>query len=67
MRKDNFEVALKVGRPVARQAKESGKPHVASECPLAGTHILQGIEKQGGQPPAKAPHPIELFARAYGV
>jgi glycerol-3-phosphate dehydrogenase subunit C len=67
VRKDNFEVALKVGRPVARQAKESGKPHVASECPLAGAHILQGIEKQGGQAPDKAPHPIELFARAYGV
>jgi glycerol-3-phosphate dehydrogenase subunit C len=67
VRKDNFEVALRVGRPVARQAKESGKPHVASECPLAGAHILQGIERQGGQVPDKAPHPIELFARAYGV
>ena len=67
VRKENFEVALKVGRPVARQAKDSGKAHVASECPLAGVHILQGIEKQGGSPPATAPHPIELFARAYGV
>jgi glycerol-3-phosphate dehydrogenase subunit C len=67
VRKENFEVALKVGRPVARQAKDSGKAHIASECPLAGAHILQGIDKQGGTPPAAAPHPIELFARAYGV
>ncbi len=67
VRKENFEVALKVGRPVARQAKDSGKAHVASECPLAGAHILQGMERQGGTPPATAPHPIELFARAYGV
>jgi glycerol-3-phosphate dehydrogenase subunit C len=67
VRKDNFEVAIKIGRPVARQAKESAKRHVASECPLAGAHILQGIERQGGTPPPSAPHPIELLARAYGV
>jgi glycerol-3-phosphate dehydrogenase subunit C len=67
VRKENFETALKIGRPVARQAKESGKPHIASECPLAAVHILQGIEKLGGEVPAEAPHPIELFARAYGV
>jgi glycerol-3-phosphate dehydrogenase subunit C len=72
VRKENFEVALKIGRPVARQAKDSGKRTVSSECPLAGVHILQGIEKLGaglpdGGPPATAPHPIEIFARAYGA
>jgi glycerol-3-phosphate dehydrogenase subunit C len=65
--KDNFEVALKVGKPVARQAKESAKRQIASECPLAATHILQGIERQGGSPPPHAPHPIEILARAYGA
>jgi glycerol-3-phosphate dehydrogenase subunit C len=67
VRKENFEVALKIGRPVARQAKDSGKREIASECPLAGAHILQGIEKQGGSPPPRAPHPIEILARAYGA
>jgi glycerol-3-phosphate dehydrogenase subunit C len=65
--KENFEVALKVGRPVARQAKDAGKRQIASECPLAATHILQGIERQGGTPPPAAPHPIEILARAYGA
>jgi len=68
--KENFDVALKVGRPVARQAAESGKAFIASECPLAATHILQGVErlKDGEARPAEsARHPIELFARAYGV
>jgi glycerol-3-phosphate dehydrogenase subunit C len=64
--KENFEVALKVGKPVARQAKDSGKRQIASECPLAGAHILQGIKRQGGSPPPSAPHPIEILARAYG-
>lgn len=68
--KDHFETALKVGRPVARQAAESGKALIASECPLAGAHIVQGVERLDAEdrPGAEgASHPIELFARAYGL
>jgi len=67
--KENFAVALKVGKPVARQAAKNAKAFVASECPLAATHILQGMAMADGesQPPAEAFHPIELFARAYGL
>ena len=32
----NFDTALKVGRPAARQARDGGKAFVTSECPLAG-------------------------------
>ena len=67
--KDNFETALKVGRPVSRQALKTGNPHVASECPLAGPHIVQGMARlaNGAAVPETAPHPVELFARAYGL
>ena len=67
--KENFDVALKVGKPVARQAAKNGKAFVASECPLAGMHIIQGMELLDGEakPPAEALHPIELMARAYGL
>ncbi len=68
---ENFETALKVGRPVARQALSSGKKYVASECPLAGAHILQGMERGSAEdsplPPKSAPHPIQLLAMAYGL
>jgi glycerol-3-phosphate dehydrogenase subunit C len=66
--KENFETALKVGRPVARQAAESGAPYVVSECPLAREHIVQGIAKLGEDAARlrSFQHPIELFARAYG-
>jgi glycerol-3-phosphate dehydrogenase subunit C len=65
---DNFETALKVGKPVARKAAESAKAYVASECPLAGAHIVQGIERLDGAASQRpAVHPIELFARALGV
>ena len=67
--KDNFEVGLKVGKPVARAAAKAAKPHIASECPLAADHIVQGmgrLDEEGG-PVGTAVHPIELFARAYGL
>ena len=72
--KAHFETALKLGRPVARDvAKQTGgdaKAFVASECPLAGAHILQGIERLDIEDKPRvehASHPIELFARAYGL
>ena len=67
--KGNFETALKVGRPVARDARKAAATYVVSECPLAGAHILQGMERIDGEGavPAYAPHPIELIARAYGI
>jgi glycerol-3-phosphate dehydrogenase subunit C len=67
--KQHFETALKIGRPAARQVANSGQQLVASECPLAGLHLLQGVERQDGEnkPDTEtAYHPIELFARAYG-
>jgi len=66
--KGNFETALKVGKPVARQAVKNKTQQVASECPLAGMHIVQGIEKLGeGAAPSYAPHPIEIMAQAWGL
>ena len=65
---ENFEIALKVGKPVAQQAAKLARKHVASECPLAASHILQGMERlEGVEAPTEALHPIQLFARAYGV
>jgi glycerol-3-phosphate dehydrogenase subunit C len=69
--KENFEVALKVGKPVARQARQNKTPFVVSECPLAREHILQGMERANGEQPAMAvdpaQHPIQVFARAYAL
>ena len=68
MMKDTFEVGLKVGKPVARQAVKAANPHVVSECPLARDHILQGIERLGETVDgvSSAQHPVQLLAKAYG-
>jgi len=71
--KENFEVGHKVGKPVARAAVKNakaaeGQHYLVSECPLAGAHIAQGMGLlEAGQRIEDAPHPIELFARAYGI
>ena len=67
--KDNFNTALRTGKPVARAAVKSGKLHIASECPLAASHIIQGMERlpDAEAVPTATSHPIELFARAYGL
>lgn len=67
--KGNFDIALKVGKPVARQVMKVEKRHVASECPLAGAHIQQGVDalRADGSKAGEAPHPIQLFAKAYGL
>jgi glycerol-3-phosphate dehydrogenase subunit C len=67
--KDNFETALKIGRPVARQTLRDSNPFLAAECPLAGLHILQGMELLAKEEtlPERPMHPIELVARAYGL
>jgi glycerol-3-phosphate dehydrogenase subunit C len=67
--KENFDTAIKVGRPVAKQVATNAKAFLASECPLAATHIVQGVEMRDGKTaePSEPYHPIELFARAYGL
>jgi glycerol-3-phosphate dehydrogenase subunit C len=69
--KKNFEVAMKVGKPVMRQAAKSGKRFLASECPLAAMHLAQGVGSIDGAASAaemeSVSHPIELMARAYGL
>ena len=67
--KRNFETGMKVGEPVIRQAAESGRAYIASECPLAGDHIVQGMERfnAGRALPRRAHHPIELIAMSYGI
>ncbi|MBL6952194.1 MAG: glycerol-3-phosphate dehydrogenase [Alphaproteobacteria bacterium] len=65
---ENFEVALKVGKPAARQALKADSAWVVSECPLAATHLRQGMERlTEDEVPRTVPHPIILLAQAYGL
>ncbi|HEY9163856.1 MAG TPA: heterodisulfide reductase-related iron-sulfur binding cluster, partial [Magnetovibrio sp.] len=68
--KDYFELGMKVGKPVFRDAAKAGSAYVVSECPLARDQIIQGMERNDAhvEGPGKAlRHPVQLLARAYGL
>jgi glycerol-3-phosphate dehydrogenase subunit C len=69
-RVENFDTAVKVGKPAAQMALKNNTAHVASECPLAADHLMQVMEIAAGEEkpkPTRAHHPIQLMARAYGL
>ena len=67
--KKTHGLAVKVGRPAARQVAAKANKTVCSDCPLACKHLVQLVDmdaKPGETPPRQA-HPIEIFAQAYGL
>jgi glycerol-3-phosphate dehydrogenase subunit C len=68
VKKDFFEVGLKVGKPAMNQIVKNKTEHLCSECPLAGAHLVQGIEGiEAEGKPAASSHPIQISAKAYGL
>lgn len=68
--KEWFEIGMKVGNPVFRDAAKAEPSYVVSECPLARDQILQGMERKDAtiEGPGKAlRHPVQLLARSYGL
>ncbi|MCP5264543.1 MAG: Fe-S oxidoreductase [Burkholderiaceae bacterium] len=67
VKKEFHPIAMKIGRPVFRQATEhpGGEPDwVASDCQLAGHHIEQGMAPKAD---GKIAHPLTLLRMAYGL
>ena len=62
--KETYNLALKVGKPTARQIKNKNNKYMASDCPLAGKHLKQ-LEADTNISNDEALHPIEILAKAY--
>ena len=62
--KKTYNLALKVGRPTARQIKNKNNKYMVSDCPLAAKHLKQ-LEQDTKISNDEALHPIELLAKAY--
>jgi len=63
---ENFDRAIKVGKPAAKALVKTQPDIVVAECPLAGPHLRQVIAENGNIPPPRIGHPIEVMAKAYG-
>jgi Fe-S oxidoreductase len=53
---------MKIGRPVANKVRDSGAAYYASDCPMAGHQIENGL-RDGSEPT----HPMSLLRKAYGI
>ena len=66
--KDTHPLAVKVGKPAAKQVAQKGSAELCSDCPLACKHLGQLLSVEtAGAPQPRQSHPIEIFARAYGA
>ncbi len=60
LKREYYELSLKVAEPLFRGIEAARPDRVASDCPLAALQITQGT----GAAPR---HPIQIVAEAYGV
>ena len=60
MKKEYFELSMKLAEPLFRTVRESRADRVATDCPLAALQITQGTG-------VEARHPIQILAEAYGI
>lgn len=60
-------MAVKVGKPAAKQVAQKNNGAVCSDCPLACKHLNQLNAEAAHQAQPASLHPIEIFARAYGL
>lgn len=76
---EGHHLAMKVGKSVFSKTLNNAQDHssevhfIASDCPLATDHIIQGVEEMAVEkkkplfmPPA-GKHPVELVAMAYQI
>ncbi len=62
--KEEFhEISMKIARPVVNKIKKNEANYFSSDCPLAGYHLANGVDKNQSSPT----HPITLLRTAYGL
>ena len=60
IKKEYYDLSLKVGRKAFSAVEEAGPDVVASDCPLSGLALTQSTGK-------KSVHPIQVIQKAYGL
>jgi len=60
MKKEYFELSMKLAGPLFRDIEGAKPDRVATDCPLAALQIRQGTRRI-------ARHPIQILAEAYGI
>ena len=61
VRKETHDKSVKIARPVVRKVNDAKPDHMASDCPMAATHIANLADAVD-----KPAHPMTLLRNAYG-
>ena len=67
VKREFFDDAMKIGRPVFRRMEEFEPDYVSSDCPIAGRRIEEGIVQGGSERRPQKAHPLTLLRIAYGI
>ncbi len=62
VKRETYDKAVKIARPVVRKVNELKSNHLASDCPMAASHIANLAERD-----EKPEHPMTLLRKAYGL
>ena len=62
VKQDFHEVSMKICKPVVNRVKQADAKYYASDCPMAGHQIANGMD-DGSSPT----HPLSLLRHAYGI
>jgi glycerol-3-phosphate dehydrogenase subunit C len=65
VKREFFDNSMKIGRPVFRQMAAAQPDYVASDCPIAARHIMQGMGDEAKH--VEKAHPLALVRKAYGI
>ncbi len=63
IKRETYDKAMKIGRPVFRQIATAAPDWYGSDCPLAGDQLEHGTKGKFGA----VIHPITLLRQAYGI
>ena len=62
VKKETYQSAMKIARPVVRAVREAKPDAYGSDCPMAGRMIAHGLADG-----SEARHPISMLRQAYGI
>lgn len=62
VRKETYELSMKIARPVVNRITKAEPDHVSSDCPMAAAHLAHGVAGD-----VSIQHPLSLLRLAYGI
>ncbi len=62
VKREFHDTAMKIAKPVVSRIEKMNPDHYASDCPIAGHHLANGM-RDARQPT----HPLSLLRKAYGI